>query len=90
MGRLGVTAYGIRVLGFGGWRRLGAALVVCLLPLGAAAAGVSFDNLRQGPKVGAKVPHGLAAPDQNGVKQDFRSLRRKRGLILLFTRSLDW
>ena len=88
--RLGVTVIACSLFHLSGWRRLGVALVLCLLPLGAATAAASFDNLRQGPKVGAKIPHTLAAPDQKGVKQDFRSLRRKRGLILLFTRSLDW
>lgn len=48
------------------------------------------DALEQGPKVGEPIPHRLTAPDQSGQMRNFRSLKRERGLILLFTRSLDW
>ncbi|MEQ8194360.1 MAG: hypothetical protein RIB59_07710, partial [Rhodospirillales bacterium] len=47
------------------------------------------DALKQGPKVGEAIPHQLTATDQNGQQRNFGSLKRERGLILLFTRSLD-
>jgi hypothetical protein len=56
----------------------------------AEAAGGDYDKLEKGPKVGAMIPRPLAATDQNGVAQDFVSLRGDRGLILLFARSLNW
>jgi len=55
-----------------------------------AAPAAAQDRLDRGPKVGAPIPHSLAAKDQHGVARDFPSLGAKRGLILLFTRSLDW
>lgn len=71
---------------------LRAALVGALLsvPLLAQAAGSDHDTLDKGPKVGAAIPQLLAATDQNGRAQDFASLKGERGLILLFSRSLDW
>jgi hypothetical protein len=69
-----------------------AAFVVALLslPFSAHAAGSAFDKLDKGPKVGTAIPHSLAAEDQNGRAQDFASLKGTRGLILLFSRSLNW
>ena len=55
-----------------------------------AFAANAVDELRQGPKVGMAIPHSLKAPDQNKQERDFKSLARKRGLIILFSRSLDW
>jgi hypothetical protein len=71
---------------------------VCLLvALAFPVAGISVghaasavDELRQGPKVGMAIPHNLKVPDQNKQERDFKSLARKRGLIILFSRSLDW
>jgi len=60
------------------------------LPLLAHAADSAYDKLDKGPKVGAALPHSLAAEDQNGRAQDFASLKGTRGLILLFSRSLNW
>lgn len=48
------------------------------------------DTLDQGLRVGDSIPQPLAAVDQNGATRDVPSLGGKRGLILLFTRSLDW
>ena len=58
-----------------------------LVPAGPAQGR---DALAQGPKVGAKIPHTLAAKDQFGKPQRFQTLKSRRGLILLFTRSFDW
>jgi cytochrome oxidase Cu insertion factor (SCO1/SenC/PrrC family) len=55
-----------------------------------AAPASAQDRLERGPKVGAAIPHSLAATDQYGKARDFASLAGRRGLILLFTRSLDW
>ena len=56
---------------------------------GVHAAG-AVDELQRGPKVGMAIPHSLKVPDQNRQERDFKSLARKRGLIILFSRSLDW
>ena len=60
------------------------------LPIGGAQAAGAIDTLKQGPKVGSQVPMTLKVPDQNNQHQDFKSLARKRGLIVLFSRSLGW
>ena len=75
-------------------RRIAALFVVMLaaatLFAGPAAAATALDKLDRGPKVGASIPHPLTANDHNGKAQEFSSLTGTRGLILLFTRSLDW
>ncbi len=48
------------------------------------------DQLDQGLKVGATIPLAMSAPDQNSDAQSLKSLIGRSGLILLFTRSLDW
>lgn len=58
-------------------------------PFPAAAAGDS-DRSDRGPEVGAPIPHSLRALDQEGRYRDFKALARRRGLIILFARSLDW
>ncbi len=65
------------------------AVAVPLAGAGAAAAG-RLDSLAMGPKVGATIPHSLGVRDQNDQYRNFKSLARRRGLILLFSRSLDW
>ena len=55
-----------------------------------ADAADGFDTLDKGPRVGQTIPHSLAARDQNDQYRDFKSLARRRGLIVLFSRSLDW
>ena len=57
-------------------------------PLRAAAS--DYDTMKAGPPVGAKIPDQLSTVDQNGQHQDFKALARKRGLVVLFTRSVDW
>lgn len=54
-----------------------------------AAAG-EHDRPDRGPEVGAPIPHSLRALDQEGRYRDFKALARRRGLIILFARSLDW
>ncbi len=66
-----------------------ALMLVVAVPPAAAAAG-RLDELNVGPKVGAALPHSLNVRDHNNRYQEFKSLARRRGLIVLFSRSLDW
>jgi len=68
------------------------ALTICVFlgSLNPAAAAGGLDKLEHGPKVGETIPHRLNATDQRGQTVDFSSVAGKKGLILLFTRSLDW
>ena len=65
------------------------ALVLILAPPPALAAG-AVDQRTDGPAVGTSVGALIAAKDQTGAARDFPSLRGKKGLILLFSRSFDW
>jgi len=49
-----------------------------------------YDTLKAGPAVGAKIPHDLKTVDHQNQHQDFKSLAHSRGLVILFSRSLDW
>lgn len=53
-------------------------------------AARASDGLVQGLKVGQTIPLTLSAPDQNGKILSLKGLTDRSGLILLFTRSLDW
>lgn len=64
--------------------------IVGLLLWQVTPAHAAADKLERGPKVGEAIPQPLAATDQNGAARDFASLKGERGLILLFSRSLDW
>ena len=76
-------------------RALALALALTVLTAGgladprARAAG-AVDEIRQGPKIGMAAASVVAAKDQTGARRDFPSLRGKRGLILMFSRSFDW
>ena len=71
-------------------RRTTLAMLAAALFLVAPASSSCAATSRRGPEVGSEIPHSLAALDQNGRRQDFQSLKGKRGLLLLFSRSLDW
>lgn len=43
-----------------------------------------------GPKVGAAIPHDLAATDATGAARNFDSLIGPKGMALFFVRSVDW
>ncbi len=58
------------------------------IPQGGAAS--RHDTLDKGPRVGETIPHTPAVRDQDNKRRDIKSLARRRGLILLFSRSLDW
>lgn len=69
--------------------------VFCLIALTggsvfAASPSAQYDTLKAGPPVGAKIPHDLKTVDQNNQHQDFKALAHSRGLVVLFTRSVDW
>ena len=70
------------------FRTLLVCALVALAPPALAAGAV--DERLDGPAVGAQVGALVAASDQAGAARDFRSLRGKKGLILLFSRSFDW
>jgi len=55
----------------------------------AARAADAIDQQLQGPEIG-KAPPLITAQDQSGPDRDFESLRGKRGLSLMFSRSSDW
>jgi peroxiredoxin len=60
------------------------------LPLQPAAAQNKLDVLNKGVRVGEPLPHPLTVADQFNDVRDFASLKREKGLILLFSRSFDW
>lgn len=60
------------------------------LSVSAPAAASQYDTLKAGPPVGAKIPHDLKTVDHQNQHQDFKSLAYKKGLVILFSRSLDW
>jgi peroxiredoxin len=43
-----------------------------------------------GPRIGAKFPHTLEAPDQHGKQQNLQSVMGEKGVVVLFVRSADW
>ncbi|NQU71559.1 MAG: hypothetical protein HQ514_13480 [Rhodospirillales bacterium] len=53
-------------------------------------AAANLDTLDRGPKIGASVGQFISASDQGSQHRDFKSLARRRGLIILFARSFDW
>ena len=70
-------------------------MAVCLAVLSAATAhaapaSAKYDTLKAGPAVGTKIPHDLKTVDHQNQHQDFKSLAHSRGLVILFSRSLDW
>ena len=52
---------------------------------GRARAADAVDERLDGPAVGTQVGELVVATDQDGTARDFRSLRGKKGLILLFS-----
>ncbi len=65
-------------------------------PLFAALAAVSLsfapaaEAADLGPRIGAVIPHDLAASDSSGAARDFDNLVGPKGMALFFVRSVDW
>jgi hypothetical protein len=56
-----------------------------------ALAESRHDAIPFGPKIGTQVSAFLDnVSDQEGTRQSLQTLRGKKGLILLFSRSFDW
>ncbi len=70
-------------------RVLCSALFAVGVSAGTAAAD-DFYALDRGPETGERIPHSLATKDQLGQPQDFETIAGENGLVLLFSRSLDW
>ncbi|MBO6784063.1 MAG: hypothetical protein JJ899_12450 [Alphaproteobacteria bacterium] len=66
--------------------RTGAALAIAA----AASFGTAHAQSEYGAKVGAPIPHQLEVPDQDDQVRSFVTLKKNRGLIMLFSRSLAW
>jgi cytochrome oxidase Cu insertion factor (SCO1/SenC/PrrC family) len=54
-----------------------------------AAAAVPAEGSGPGPEAGGRLP-AFEAPDEDGKRQDFETLRGKNGLLLNFNRSVVW
>lgn len=72
-------------------RRLGAAAAaLILLSALPATAAPPYDRLDVGPAIGTAIPHRLTLRDHTGTQRNFRTLKGRTGLILMFSRSFDW
>lgn len=70
------------------WLFVSLALIVGLAM--SVFAAQAEDDLDQGLKIGQTIPLELSATDQSGKAYSLKELTARSGLILLFTRSLDW
>lgn len=68
----------------------GLAVLFLAMPFQGTSSAENLDVLDKGPVLGAPLPHPLTVVDQFNERREFSSLKRKRGLILLFSRSFDW
>lgn len=68
----------------------GLAALFLAMPFPGTSSAENLDVLDKGPVVGAPLPHPLTVVDQFNERREFSSLKQKRGLILLFSRSFDW
>jgi len=55
-----------------------------------ATATAAQDELTIGKKIGERMALSFSAADQDGRTQNLQSLAGPDGLILLFSRSLEW
>lgn len=69
--------------------RLPCCLLVLLLMFAARADAGQAENWAPGAVIGEAVPE-LAARDQFGKSQRLRSLTGEKGLLFLFSRSVNW
>lgn len=68
---------------------LAAALVQCSRAPAAGRGPAVFPTEGPGPALGEALPP-FEAPDQDGVRRSFESLRGPNGLLLNFNRSVVW
>lgn len=66
------------------------AVLLCSALFLAGNTAEARDAIRQGVAVGTAIPHQLEVPDQTNQVQSFVTLKKNRGLILIFSRSLSW
>ena len=59
---------------------------------GAMVFGAGAANAQDsyGAKVGEPIPHQLEVPNQENQVQSFVTLKKNKGLIMFFSRSLAW
>ena len=69
--------------------RLVARLLPALIFFSACAVSSAQQAIKTGPEVGSTVPM-FEAPDQNGQRQNLRSILGPKGAMLVFYRSADW
>ncbi len=81
-----------RLFMFGLKRLAGAllAIVAAAAFAGTVWAAGEHDRLARGPQVGEPIPHTLGTADHEGTPRDFASVIGERGVVLIFSRSLDW
>ena len=76
------------------WRKAWALAFAAVLLFGLASSNTATaqvaDAIREGVQVGPPLPHDLTVPDQSNQVQSFVTLKKTRGLILIFSRSLSW
>jgi len=69
--------------------RLVARLLPALIFFSACAVSSAQQAIKTGPEVGSTVPM-FEAPDQNGQRQNLKSILGPKGAMLVFYRSADW
>jgi hypothetical protein len=69
-------------------RKAAAAAVAGVLASGALLGSAQAQDY--GATVGEVITHQLEVPDQTNQVQSFVTLKKNRGLIMLFSRSLAW
>ena len=69
--------------------RLGARLLPALIFFSTCAVSSAQQAIKTGPEVGSTVPM-FEAPDQNGQRQNLKSILGPKGAMLVFYRSADW
>ena len=72
------------------WPLAFAAIMLVGLSWPNTATAQVADAVREGVQVGTPLPHDLTVPDQSNQVQSFVTLKKNRGLILIFSRSLSW
>tara|TARA_R110002110_G_scaffold284987_2_gene499307 strand:+ start:62209 stop:62469 length:261 start_codon:yes stop_codon:yes gene_type:complete len=72
------------------WPLVLATIVLIGLPWPNTATAQVQDAVREGVQVGTPLPHDLTVPDQSNQVRSFVTLKKNRGLILIFSRSLSW